>query len=58
MYRKKFSKIRLENQESIYAFINKDELEIVTSNYKFYTYLIQKGDCKKEIEEDIKLMKY
>ena len=52
---KSFAKVRLEKQESICAFINKDELAIVTSNYKFYKYLIQKGDCKKQIEEDIKL---
>ena len=52
---KSFARVRLEKQESICAFINKDELAIVTSNYKFYKYLIQKGDCKKVIEEDIKL---
>ena len=52
---KSFAKVRLEKQESICAFINKDELAIVTANYKFYKYLIQSGDCKKEVEEDIKL---
>ena len=52
---KSFAKVRLEKQESICAFINKDEIVIVTSNYKFYKYLIQKGDCKKKIEEDIQL---
>ena len=52
---KSFAKVRLDKQESICAFINKDELAIVTSNYKFYKYLIQRGDCRKEIEEDIKL---